>query len=231
MLNMSYSTNINKLLNDNDENLSKVINKYVTSVNEKKKGDNKDAESVENEAVGWDDKEKTPTSDVSPTSPEIPGESPEYPAVLPPSEQTPESPLYQPATPDYPPPQTPEYAPDAQSPLYQPTSPDYPPPQTPEYQPTTPDYPPPQSPLYQPTTPDYPPPSSDQSPADANRELNVLGNSMPTSESSVLDVIEDKPVEAASESGENASDTGSKKIIIDIKQPDSSNSDSKQITF
>jgi DNA-directed RNA polymerase II subunit RPB2 len=236
MLNMSYSTNINKLLNDNDENLSKVINKYVTSVNENKnkKGDNKDAESVENEAVGWDDKENTPTSEASPTSPEIPGESPEYPAVLPPSEQTPESPLYQPATPDYPPPQSPLYQPTSpdypppQSPLYQPTSPDYPPPQTPEYQPTTPDYPPPQTPEYQPTTPDYPPPLSDQSPADANRQLNALGNSMP---SSVLDVVEDKPAEAASNSGENASDTGSKKIIIDIKQPDSSNSDSKQITF
>ena len=49
--------------------------------------------------------------------------------------------------------------------------------------------------------------------------------------SSVLDVIEDKPPETADGAGDNASDTGSKKIIIDIKQPDSSNSDSKQITF
>jgi hypothetical protein len=221
LMNMSYSTNINKLLQDPDEDLSKVINKYVniikTSTSKNEEGldeDNKPGE-------GWDDKAATPMSDVSPTSPEIPVESPEYPSVLPPTPAS-DSPLYQPATPEYAPPvsdsppyapTSPDYPPPA-TPEYQPATPDYPPPATPEYQPTTPDYPPPATPEYQPTTPDYPPPPSDE-----NKQLNALGNSMPTGETSVLDVQEEKPdvaKEAELEGGGSSSE--SKKIIINIKQ-------------
>ena len=228
LMNMSYSTNINKLLHDPDEDLSKVINKYVniikTSTSKNEEGldeDNKPGE-------GWDDKAATPMSDVSPTSPEIPVESPEYPSVLPPTPAS-DSPLYQPATPEYAPPasDSPPYAPG--SPLYAPTSPDYPPPATPEYQPTSPDYPPPATPEYQPTTPDYPPPATPEyqpttpdyppPPSDENKQLNALGNSMPTGETSVLDVQEEKPdvaKEAELEGGGSSSE--SKKIIINIKQ-------------
>jgi hypothetical protein len=220
LMNMSYSTNINKLLQDPDEDLSKVINKYVniikTSTSKNEEGldeDNKPGE-------GWDDKAATPMSDVSPTSPEIPVESPEYPSVLPPTPAS-DSPLYQPATPEYAPPASdsppyaptsPDYPPPA-TPEYQPTTPDYPPPASPEYQPATPDYPPPATPEYQPTTPDYPPPPSDE-----NKQLNALGNSMPTGETSVLDVQEEKPdvaKEAELEGGGSSSE--SKKIIINIK--------------
>ena len=224
LMNMSYSTNINKLLHDPAEDLSKVINKYVSMI---KSSTSKNDEGVDEDyqpGEGWDDKAATPMSDVSPTSPEIPVESPEYPSVLPqtPASDSPEfqppasdSPLYAPTSPEYAP-SSPDYPPPAQnqSPLYQPTSPDYPPPATPEYQPTTPDYPPPATPEYQPTTPDYPPPPSDE-----NKQLNALGNSMPTSETSVLDVQEEKPDVAKDDALESGSSSESKKIIIDIKQP------------
>lgn len=224
LMNMSYSTNINKLLHDPAEDLSKVINKYVSMI---KSSTSKNDEGVDEDyqpGEGWDDKAATPMSDVSPTSPEIPVESPEYPSVLPPTpaSDSPEfqppasdSPLYAPTSPEYAP-TSPDYPPPAQnqSPLYQPTSPDYPPPATPEYQPTTPDYPPPATPEYQPTTPDYPPPPSDE-----NKQLNALGNSMPTSETSVLDVQEEKPDVAKDDALESGSSSESKKIIIDIKQP------------
>ena len=131
--------------------------------------------------------------------------------------------MYAPTSPEYAP-TSPEYAPT--SPLYAHTSPDYPPPaqnESPAYQPTTPDYPPPATPEYQPTTPDYPPPPSDE-----NKELNALGNSMPTSETSVLDVQEEK-LDATTKEGDSQSDT--KKIIIDIKPESNNSNESKHITF
>lgn len=243
LMNMSYSTNINKLLHDPDEDLSKVINKYVNMI---KTSSSKNDEDVEHKpGEDWDDKQVTPMSDVSPTSPEIPVESPEYPSVLPPTpasdsplyQPASDSPLYQPATQEYAPtsplyaPTSPEYAPT--SPEYAPTTPEYPPPvqnESPAYQPTTPDYPPPPAtPEYQPTTPDYPPPPSDE-----NKQLNALGNSMPTSETSVLDVQEEKEKEkeqpdAATKDSGSQSDT--KKIIINIKPESDNSNESKHITF
>jgi hypothetical protein len=231
LMNMSYSTNINKLLHDPDEDLSKVINKYVSMIKTSTSKNDEDKEKDEDyqPGEGWEDKAATPMSDVSPTSPEIPVESPEYPSVLPPTPAS-DSPLYQPATPEYAPPasDSPEYAPT--SPLYAPTSPDYPPPATPEYAPTSPDYPPPATPEYQPSTPDYPPPATPEyqpstpdyppPPSDENKQLNALGNSMPTSETNVLDVQEEKPdIAKEAELEGDGSSSESKKIIINIKEP------------
>jgi hypothetical protein len=236
VLNMSYSTNINKLLNDTDENLSKVINKYVTGMNTRKTKEN--TYENNNEWDEWDDETKiaTPTSDVAPSSPEISVESPAYPSVLAESADiaTPESNSeFVPTTPEYAPPPavyqptTPEYAPTSPmyaptSPTYAPTSPDYPP-TSPTYAPTSPDDPP-TSHTYVPTTPDYPPPQSEEV------NLNVLGNSPLELPPSILDVAKEE-TKTADES-DNVTDTSSstKRIMINIK-PDSEDADKQRTTF
>lgn len=74
-----------------------------------------------------------------------------------------------PQSPNYPPPQSPEYSPN---------SPSYPPPKSPEYSPMSPSYPPPKSPEYSPMSPSYQPRDSPSEPpmslADVSNLLSVI---------------------------------------------------------
>ena len=55
---------------------------------------------------------------------------------------------------------SPEFPPPLENSEFQPTTPDWDPPATPEFQVKSPDYPPPATPEFQPTTPDWSPPNS-----------------------------------------------------------------------
>jgi hypothetical protein len=106
---------------------------------------------------------------------EVPGRTPESPAFNPISpDYPPTSPAYNPQSPDYPPtspaynPQSPDYPPT--SPAYNPQSPDYPPtspaynpespPYNPVFDPDSPPFAPDFIPEFNPTTPDEPPPAT-----------------------------------------------------------------------
>lgn len=140
-LSMSYSDNINKLLDDKEENLELLLRKYLSSLR------NVGRTLRREELDQWDGSSEPNSASLNNSplyAPSAALESPDYPP--------PQSPAYAPQSPfaSLNAPQSPDYPPDNNSPLYAPQSPDYPPPQSPDYAPSA-------SPLYAPQSPDYAP--------------------------------------------------------------------------
>ena len=165
LMGLSYSDNINKLLNDNTSDLETLFKNYRKDINYllnkdnniKMKASNKYLDSTEDIDVKLNEELPQNMLYLSDYNPNIPPLSTDY---LPPSpDYPPRSPDYPPHSPDYPPP-SPDYPP--RSPDYPPHSPDYPP-HSPDYPPPSPDYPP-NSPLYNPNSPIYNPNSSAYNP-------------------------------------------------------------------
>jgi DNA-directed RNA polymerase II subunit RPB2 len=182
LLSMSYSNNVNKLLNDkNDRNIEKtysLIKKFVINMEMTQR------KSQEFDGVLKSDTYPTPVN-LDTDTPPYGTTSPQYPPpVSPPYGTTspqyppPDSPPYGTTSPQYPPPDSPPYVPDSppyvpDSPPYVPGSPQYVPgsgspqyvPYSPQYVPGSPQYVPgsgspqyvPYSPQYVPGSPQYVP--------------------------------------------------------------------------
>jgi hypothetical protein len=175
LMSLSYSNNVNKLLNIDNPNTKVVYNKYTRDIRDR----------VMEEVERDQEKGKKKKQVITPVSEESGEVSPQYAQTSPvynpnspvynPNE--PESPVYNPNSPVYNPnePESPVYNPnEPESPVYNPNSPVYNPnePESPVYNPNEPESPvynphndgtsPPYaqtSPVYQPNTPESPRPN------------------------------------------------------------------------
>jgi hypothetical protein len=171
LMSMSYSDNINKLVNLEDKNkpLSELISIFKEDLSKLKRSETKNVEQQYTQAVK--DQQIEFNEETLEDSPQYQPYSPPYSPVSPP--YAPGSPAYNPNSPPYAPgspaynPNSPPYAPG--SPAYNPNSPPYAP-GSPTYHPTSPPYAPsspaynPNSPTYHPTYPTYETSSSQSSP-------------------------------------------------------------------
>jgi DNA-directed RNA polymerase II subunit RPB2 len=209
LMSMSYSTNINKLMQNDKLSTPELIANCRFQIRTKIQKNAAQHKPMDRE-VAWDTSSE-PDGKLDELirkvdAGEYDESIPPFAPTSPPPESPPESPPYPPESPPYPP-ESPLYAPTTpppESPLYAPTSPDYPPPDSPPYAPT----PPPRSPPYAPTSPDYPHPPTENS---------QKGGAIIESKKSILeidDIDETEKLEDAAESNEN---TNKKTIIINIK--------------
>jgi hypothetical protein len=152
LMNMSYSDNINKLVNleDKTKSLTELVDKFK---NDLMKMRNKDVGST---AIQREKDLEAQTVEFNEASPEYAPYSPPYAPYSPAYAPT-DSPPYADTSPAYNPTNSPQY--DPNSPQYDPNSP--------QYYPTSPDYNPNASPpyvVYEPTSPTTPPPPRIPSP-------------------------------------------------------------------
>ena len=220
LLSMSYSNNINKLLDiKNDVELKTIINSYNSSIRKitleantsdyNKRKDIIEAseipEPVKSEdfvdSQGTYDSIGSPVYNPNTTSPQYADTSPAY---------APTSPAYAPTSPQY----------ADISPQYAPTSPQYAP-TSPQYAPTSPQYAD-TSPAYAPTSPAY------------NPNITIINTPSPHVKQNILEV-ETENKESENKEGEESNNTEStsKKIIQLPEESNSStsSSDSKKITL
>jgi DNA-directed RNA polymerase II subunit RPB2 len=246
LMSMSYSNNMNKLLQDDTLSAQQSIAKLRFQVRTKiQKPKAKEVAWDSSSEVSYDEDkldeiiQKVDNGQYDEVSPLYAPQSPPY---------APESPTYQPTSPPYAPDnqaQSPPYAPDNQAqsppyapqsppyaPDYQPTSPPYAPDnqaQSPTYQPTSPQYAP-QSPTYQPTSPDYPPesplyatdyPPPPESPPYApnasSSENSQKGGQGDETKKSILEIDEPEEKSDNEQSDQTSETTNKKTIVINIK--------------
>jgi DNA-directed RNA polymerase II subunit RPB2 len=175
LLSMSYSTNINKLLQS--ENTELAINEYTTKMNKiiNKRSEVLNRLNQPRKIEGWSSSSKKSPLYEPGSPPYAPDGPPLYEPGSPP--YAPDGPpLYEPGSPPYAPdgppyaPVSPTYKPE--SPVYQPESPVYQP-ESPVYQPESPVYQP-ESPVYQPESPPYAPGSPTYAPNDGLQNQQTL---------------------------------------------------------
>jgi hypothetical protein len=220
LMNMSYSNNINKLLQNDSGDITKLIGDYKNNMLSKIRK----IEAERNEKISKRTTmnfQPTPPSEESvPYAPGSPayqpgsddsmgffetGNSPQYNPNSPP--YAPGSPAYNPTSPPYAP-GSPAYNPDSNSPPYAPTSPPYAP-TSPPYAPGSPAYtsafvpytpegtPPPR---FEPSSPEEPPPQMLRQPNIKNPELKAQFEELPENDKKLLiEMLDKKKAEKAVE--------------------------------
>lgn len=241
LMNMSYSDNINKLLQTDSGDITKLIGDYKNNM----LGKIRKEEAERNEKAS-----KRTTMNYQPTPPSE--ESVPYaegsPAYQPGSDdsmgffETGNSPQYAPGSPAYAPgspaynPSSPPYAPGSpaynpNSPVYNPTSPPYAPgsptyaPGSPAFVPHTPEGTPP--PRFEPSSPEEPPPQMLREPNIKNPELKAQFEELPENDKKLLmEMLDKKKAEKATQKAAvaTAEPTAS---VLEIEQPKSTESESE----
>jgi DNA-directed RNA polymerase II subunit RPB2 len=218
LLSMSYSNNINKLLNDkndrNIENTNALIRDFFIKMEMK--------QTKSQEYIG------VLASDTYPTPVNLDTDTPPY-ATTSPQYPPPDSPPYATTSPQYPPPDSPPYAttspqyPPPDSPQYVPTSPQYPPPDSPQYVPTSPQYPPPDSPQYVPTSPQYVPTSPQYVPTSPQYAFSSsYSSNVTSSDASILETPKEEENKDKTNESSTSNNSSDKKVI---EMPNKSSSD------
>ena len=226
LLNMSYSDNINKLLQTDSGDITKLISNYKNNMMVKiRKEDVERVSKISRTAqINLQDSpltdESVPYAEGSPAyAPGSPAYNPESPAY------NPNSPAYAPGSPAYNP-NSPAYNPE--SPAYNPESPAYAP-GSPAYNPNSPAYAPgspaynPNSPVYSPYSPEGPPP---QEPNIQNPELKAQFEELPEPDKKLLmEMLDKKKAEKATQNAE-VSGIEQTASVLEIEQPKSTETES-----
>ena len=180
LMNMSYSNNINKLLQNDSGDLNNLITQYKSNLQSKIRKEQEDDRTKTHKLMKIDEKQTPPSEGESPEfGPGSPAYNPHSPEFAPGSPQfAPHSPEFGPGSPAYNP-HSPEFAPG--SPQYNPQSPQYAP-GSPQYNPQSPQYAP-GSPEDEAHTPEgLPPPLQPL----ANPELKSQYEALPENDKKVL---------------------------------------------
>uniref|UniRef100_A0A6C0LBE0 DNA-directed RNA polymerase n=1 Tax=viral metagenome TaxID=1070528 RepID=A0A6C0LBE0_9ZZZZ len=223
LMSMSYSNNINALLKDDNPNITTLINKVKSTLQERKTATFKE-KVIEREREAPELQPKTPS------------DSPQYHPNTPPPRFEPntpsDSPQYVPTSPAYAP-TSPQYV--ATSPAYAPTSPQY----NPNSQNNSPQYNPNTTsseereimPAFQPSSPsNSPPPNAEEKmiplsrpsspsnslPPNAEEEPFLIKNPMQEDKTSILEIEEEKKKEedASADEKTNTSSSGETKKVV-----------------
>jgi len=219
LLNMSYSNNINKLLQTDSGDITKLISNYKNNMVGKIRKEDVERVSKISRTAQINLKDSPPTDESVSYAEGSPAYNPESPAY------NPESPAYNPNSPAYNP-ESPAYAPG--SPVYNPESPAYAPgspaynPNSPAYNPGSPAYNP-NSPVYSPYSPESPPP---QEPNIQNPELKAQFEELPEPDKKLLmEMLDKKKAEKATQNAE-VSGIEQTASVLEIEEPKSTETES-----
>jgi hypothetical protein len=205
LMNLSYSDNINKLLQNDSADITKLISNYKSDmVNKVRKAD-----AERNAKVS-----KFAATNIQPTPPseESVAYAPGSPAYAPESDEYQE--LSEPGSPAY----------NPNSPLYAPGSPAYNP-ESPAYAPGSPAYNP-DAQFYSPQSPEAPPPQMLEEPNIKNPELKAQFEELPENDKKLLmEMLDKKKAEKAIEKIEVAA-VEPPASVLEIESPKSSESES-----
>jgi DNA-directed RNA polymerase II subunit RPB2 len=219
LLNMSYSDNINKLLQTDSGDITKLISNYKNNMVGKIRKEDVERVSKISRTAQINLQDSPPTDESVPYAEGSPAYAPGSPAY------NPESPAYAPGSPAYNP-ESPAYAPG--SPAYNPESPAYAPgspaynPNSPAYNPGSPAYNP-NSPVYSPYSPEGPPP---QEPNIQNPELKAQFEELPEPDKKLLmEMLDKKKAEKATQNAE-VSGIEQTASVLEIEEPKSTETES-----
>jgi DNA-directed RNA polymerase II subunit RPB2 len=240
LMNMSYSDNINKLLQTDSGDITKLIGDYKNNMlnNIRKESTERNARISKFTTMNY--QPTPPSEDSVPYAEGSPAYAPGSPAYAPGSDdsmgffETGNSPQYNPNSPPYAPgspayaPRSPDYAPG--SPAYAPRSPDYAP-GSPDYAPTSPPYNPfalPEGtppPRFEPTSPEEPPPQMLRQPNIKNPELKAQFEELPETDKRLLmEMLNKKKADKAAQKVEVAIVEPSDSVL-ELEKPKSTESD------
>jgi hypothetical protein len=254
LMNMSYSDNINKLLQTDSGDITKLIGDYKNNMlnNIRKESTERNARISKFTTMNY--QPTPPSEDSVPYAEGSPAYAPGSPAYAPGSDdsmgffETGNSPQYNPNSPPYAPgspayaPRSPDYAPG--SPAYAPRSPDYAPgspayaPRSPDYAPGSPDYAPTSPPYnpfalpegtppprFEPTSPEEPPPQMLRQPNIKNPELKAQFEELPETDKRLLmEMLNKKKADKAAQKVEVAIVEPSDSVL-ELEKPKSTESD------
>ena len=223
LLNMSYSDNINKLLQTDSGDITKLISNYKNNMMVKIRKEDVERVSKISRTAQINLQDSPPTDESVPYAEGSPAYAPGSPAYNPESPAyAPESPTYAPGSPAYNPnspaynPESPAYNPE--SPAYNPNSPAYAP-GSPAYNPNSPVY----SPVYSPYSPEGPPP---QEPNIQNPELKAQFEELPEPDKKLLmEMLDKKKAEKATQNAE-VSGIEQTASVLEIEEPKSTETES-----
>jgi DNA-directed RNA polymerase II subunit RPB2 len=205
LLNMSYSNNINKLLQTDSGDITKLISNYKNNMMVKIRKEDVERVSKISRTAQINLQDSPPTDESVPYAEGSPAYAPGSPAY------NPESPAYAPGSPAYNP-ESPAYAPG--SPAYNPNSPAYNP-GSPAYNPN--------SPVYSPYSPESPPP---QEPNIQNPELKAQFEELPEPDKKLLmEMLDKKKAEKATQNAE-VSGIEQTASVLEIEEPKSTETES-----
>jgi DNA-directed RNA polymerase II subunit RPB2 len=213
LMSMSYSDNINKLLQTDSGDITKLIGDYKNNMLSKIRKEEAERNAKASKRTTMNYQPTPPSEDSVPYAEGSPayqpgsddsmgffetGNSPQYNPTSPP--YAPGSPAYNPTSPPYAP-GSPAYNPDSNSPPYVPTSPPYAPGSpgyTTAFVPQSPEGSPP--PRFEPHSPEEPPPQMSREPNIKNPELKAQFEELPENDKKLLmEMLDKKKAEKATQ--------------------------------